>query len=99
VFIAAARACGCGDGAPGGDEGWMVGDSPAADIAGARAAGLTAVWLHRGRVWDEAVALPDPYAVKVGEPGRDLTGLRPDHVVSDIPAAVALMMPAVLSDP
>ena len=30
---------------------WYVGDHPAADIAGARAAGLVAVWVHGGRVW------------------------------------------------
>jgi HAD superfamily hydrolase (TIGR01549 family) len=92
LFAAAARACGWVDGGPRWDEGWMVGDSPPADIAGARAAGLTAVWLHRGRDWDEAAALPDAYAVRMGEPVTDLSGLRPDHVVDDIPAAVALMI-------
>lgn len=30
---------------------WMIGDSAEADVAGARAAGLPAVWLHRGRPW------------------------------------------------
>ena len=32
-------------------EGWMVGDSPAADVAGGRAAGLRTAWLARGRHW------------------------------------------------
>ena len=30
---------------------WMVGDHPVADIAGASAAGLRTIWLHRGRRW------------------------------------------------
>lgn len=33
--------------------GWMVGDSPEADIHGASALGLRTVWLHRGRPWTE----------------------------------------------
>ncbi len=32
---------------------WMVGDSASADIAGARAAGISSAWLHRGRAWSE----------------------------------------------
>jgi putative hydrolase of the HAD superfamily len=32
---------------------WMVGDSPEADIGGARAVGLHSVWLHRGRQWSD----------------------------------------------
>ena len=43
--LAAARAGRALDGA------WMIGDSAEADIDGARAAGLPAVWLHRGRPW------------------------------------------------
>lgn len=30
------------------DQAWHVGDNPIVDVAGARAAGLTAVWLNRG---------------------------------------------------
>jgi putative hydrolase of the HAD superfamily len=33
------------------DGGWMIGDSAEADIGGARLAGLTGVWLQRGRPW------------------------------------------------
>jgi putative hydrolase of the HAD superfamily len=33
--------------------GWVVGDSPEADIGGAAAVGLPSVWLHRGRSWVE----------------------------------------------
>jgi len=39
---------------------WMVGDSAEADVAGAHAAGLRSVYLHRGRPWDPA--LPEPTA-------------------------------------
>jgi putative hydrolase of the HAD superfamily len=38
---------------------WMVGDSPAADVAGARALGLASIWLRRGRQWDAADG-PEP---------------------------------------
>jgi putative hydrolase of the HAD superfamily len=31
--------------------GWMIGDSPSADIAGARSAGLSTIWIHRGQDW------------------------------------------------
>jgi putative hydrolase of the HAD superfamily len=37
---------------------WMIGDSPEADIGGARAAGLPSVWLHRGRRWPLAAFQP-----------------------------------------
>ncbi|GAA2759651.1 HAD family hydrolase [Actinopolymorpha rutila] len=33
------------------DGGWVVGDSPHADIAGADRLGLPSVWLHLGRQW------------------------------------------------
>ena len=33
------------------DDGWMIGDSGEADIAGARNAGISSVWLRRGREW------------------------------------------------
>lgn len=33
--------------------GWMVGDNPVADVGGGAAAGLSTVWLHRGRQWPE----------------------------------------------
>ena len=42
--IAAAR---CGETLTGA---WMVGDSEA-DIVGARRAGVSSIWLHRGRIW------------------------------------------------
>jgi HAD superfamily hydrolase (TIGR01549 family) len=31
---------------------WMVGDAPEPDIGGGREAGLTTIWMHRGRTWD-----------------------------------------------
>ena len=40
--------------------GWMVGDSPHADIEGGRAAGLATIWMARGRDWDgSTLARPD----------------------------------------
>lgn len=33
--------------------GWMIGDSPEADIGGAAGIGIPSVWLHRGRRWVE----------------------------------------------
>jgi putative hydrolase of the HAD superfamily len=33
---------------------WMIGDSAAADIAGAQAAGISSIWLHRQRTWSRA---------------------------------------------
>jgi HAD superfamily hydrolase (TIGR01549 family) len=42
--------------------GWMIGDNPQADIAGARGAGLRTVWLSRGRIWPIADFQPDHQA-------------------------------------
>jgi FMN phosphatase YigB (HAD superfamily) len=42
--------------------GWMIGDHPEADIAGARAVGLGTVWLSRGRTWPLADLEPDHQA-------------------------------------
>jgi putative hydrolase of the HAD superfamily len=40
------------------DGAWVIGDSPGADIGGARNAGLPAVWLHRDRPWPETAFAP-----------------------------------------
>lgn len=61
IFEEAARRCG----AP--LAGWMVGDSPEADVAGGTAAGLRTVWLTRGREWDAALPPPDAAVTTVGE--------------------------------
>ena len=37
----------------------MIGDSAQADVGGARAAGVRAVWLHRGRPWPLTAFEPD----------------------------------------
>ena len=42
--------------------GWMIGDNPEADIAGARGVGLGTVWLSRGRTWPVADFEPDHQA-------------------------------------
>lgn len=38
--------------------GWMVGDHPAADIAGGHAAGLETGWVSRGKEWPGEIASP-----------------------------------------
>jgi len=48
-------------------EGWMVGDSANADIAGGRKAGLRTIWIARGRVWDVPEYEPDAVATTVAE--------------------------------
>jgi putative hydrolase of the HAD superfamily len=53
------------------DRAWVIGDSPEADIGGARGAGLPGVWLHRGRPWRLSAFEPDhvadsfPHAVDI----------------------------------
>jgi putative hydrolase of the HAD superfamily len=41
------------------DGAWMIGDSPEADIGGARNTGLPSVWLHHGRPWPLTAFKPD----------------------------------------
>ncbi|GAA3454555.1 HAD family hydrolase [Dactylosporangium matsuzakiense] len=55
LFAAAAEACGA-DLAAGG---WMTGDNPEHDIAGAHAAGLHTIWISRGRTWPAGRPSPD----------------------------------------
>jgi putative hydrolase of the HAD superfamily len=57
----------CTEGSPLDQEAcWMVGDAPAPDIGGGRAAGLRTIWLHRGRSWNPLDG--DPPDVTVGSP-------------------------------
>lgn len=60
IFEEAARRCGTDL------DGWMVGDSAAADVVGGRAAGLRTAWLARGRRWSEGPA-PDAMVGSVSE--------------------------------
>jgi HAD superfamily hydrolase (TIGR01549 family) len=52
-------------------EGWMTGDSVAADMAGGRGVGLRTIWIARGRTWESSDPLPDavvptvPQAIKI----------------------------------
>jgi putative hydrolase of the HAD superfamily len=52
-------------------EGWMTGDSVAADMAGGRGVGLRTIWIARGREWTspdpspDAVVLTVPQAVTI----------------------------------
>jgi HAD superfamily hydrolase (TIGR01549 family) len=48
-------------------EGWMVGDSASADIAGGRQAGLRTIWIARGRTWDVPEYEPDAVVATVAE--------------------------------
>jgi HAD superfamily hydrolase (TIGR01549 family) len=57
IFEEAARTCGVAL------EGWMVGDSPSADVAGGRAAGLATIWMSRGREWDHSQLPPPDFEV------------------------------------
>lgn len=64
IFEAAARRCGADL------EGWMVGDTPEADIRGGSAAELRTIWLARGRPWPAADFAPDLVAVDVAHAVR-----------------------------
>ncbi|MGW2644640.1 HAD family hydrolase [Streptomyces sp. NPDC001393] len=55
LFEAAAAACGV----PLSAGGWMVGDSPATDVAGAQTAGLRTAWVASGREWGDGPREPD----------------------------------------
>jgi putative hydrolase of the HAD superfamily len=57
IFEEAARRCGTTL-----EGGWMVGDSPQADIVGGQDAGLRTVWIHRGREWPADLRRPDAVA-------------------------------------
>ena len=88
IFAAAAAACGAELAG-----GWMVGDSPPADIAGAHLAGLTSVWLHLGRTWADVAFEPDAFARRAGEASPDLPAdFAPTYIADDVPAAVVLML-------
>jgi FMN phosphatase YigB (HAD superfamily) len=62
IFRAAAEVCGCPL-----RDGWMVGDSAEADIAGAAASGLASAWISRGRTWTEPTYNPTLIASSVAE--------------------------------
>jgi putative hydrolase of the HAD superfamily len=51
IFYEVLRRCGCDDLST--EEVWMIGDSPSADVAGARALGFRTIWLDRGRRWNQ----------------------------------------------
>ncbi|USY18473.1 HAD family hydrolase [Nocardiopsis exhalans] len=70
LFEIAARRCGAA--LEGG--GWMVGDSPTADVVGGRGAGLRTVWIDRGRSWPEKLPAPDHSVTDVREVFALLSG-------------------------
>jgi FMN phosphatase YigB (HAD superfamily) len=49
--------------------GWMVGDSPEADIRGGHQVGLTTIWIDRGRTWPLDDLRPDFSVTTVSEAG------------------------------
>jgi HAD superfamily hydrolase (TIGR01509 family) len=61
IFQAAADLCGLPL------DGWMVGDSPEADIAGGLAAGLRTIWMSRGRPWGGFAYSPEFTASSIPE--------------------------------
>ncbi len=47
---------------------WHIGDDPVTDVAGAHAAGLTAVWLNRGgRTWNDRQPAPEHEITSLAE--------------------------------
>jgi putative hydrolase of the HAD superfamily len=70
IFEEAARRCGRPL------DGWMVGDSPDADVAGGIAAGLRTIWIHRGREWDHPAFTPDVTVSSVPEAAAVILGDR-----------------------
>lgn len=88
IFFAAADACGEAL-----EDGWMVGDWPPADIAGAHLAGLRSIWLHRGRRWADVAFARDPFAERIGAAAPALPAdFAPDFEADDIPHAVDLIL-------
>ena len=55
-------------------DGWMVGDSAAADIRGGKQAGLRTIWMARGRAWDLADPAPDAIAETIAEAVSTILG-------------------------
>ncbi|MFF7802061.1 HAD family hydrolase [Streptomyces olivaceus] len=70
LFEAAAAACG----ASLTDGGWMVGDNPETDMAGARAAGLRTLWVAHGREWADGIREPDAMVPGIAEAIEVLQG-------------------------
>lgn len=71
IFSLAAEMCG----APTAGN-WMVGDSPEHDIAGARASGMDAGWIARGREWTEPAYRP---ALAAEDVSTIVTALLAEH--------------------
>lgn len=68
IFEEAARRCDIGL------EGWMVGDSAAADIRGGQGVGLRTIWFHRNRTWDLGRPEPDAQVADVPAAVRIILG-------------------------
>ena len=68
IFAEAAHRCGTAL------EGWMVGDSPSADVRGGQGVGLRTIWFHRGRTWDLGGQEPDAQVADVPAAVRIILG-------------------------
>jgi FMN phosphatase YigB (HAD superfamily) len=75
IFVEGLRRAGAPDPDSCVSESWMVGDSPGADMVGARHCGLGTVWMHRDRRWDPDFGEhPDRVAGSVQEAVSHLLG-------------------------
>jgi FMN phosphatase YigB (HAD superfamily) len=68
IFEEAARRCGAAL------DGWMVGDSPSADIRGGQGVGLRTIWIHRDRAWELGAPAPDAQVGDVAAAVRVILG-------------------------
>jgi HAD superfamily hydrolase (TIGR01549 family) len=59
--------------------GWMVGDSPSADIVGAARCGLHTIWMSRGREWPTSGPSPDVIASSIPEAAAFLLSPAAEH--------------------
>ncbi len=59
--------------------GWMIGDSPSADIAGALRCGLSTIWMSRGREWTPTTFRPDVVVTSIGDAVAFLLSPDADH--------------------
>jgi HAD superfamily hydrolase (TIGR01549 family) len=60
-------------------EGWMIGDSPSADIAGAARCGLHTIWMSRGREWPSSDSSPDVTVTSIPEAAAFLLSSGASH--------------------
>lgn len=73
IFVEVLHRCGVSE--PEIEEVWMIGDSPTADVIGARELGFNVIWLHREREWDHEIGdAPQVSAASIPEAVSYLLG-------------------------